>query len=201
MGTLLEVLTTPSESVQRGVSDCLPALMKALSGDSAFVTATVETLLDRALRGAKYGDRRGAAFGLAGAVRGLGLSCLRGMGVMDALKAAIEDKSSVEAREGACVALCLGEGVRRQGWQQRGGSGRCARVVGMPPGVWGLAAGGRGRGFAGMAAPAQQALPALHPGAADSSFSLPCLPTNAHQCPPMPTNAHQPFLCRLPAGL
>ena len=108
MGTLLEVLTTPSESVQRGVSDCLPALMKALSGDSAFVTATVETLLDRALRGAKYGDRRGAAFGLAGAVWGLGLSCLRGMGVMDALKAAIEDKSSVEAREGACVALCLG---------------------------------------------------------------------------------------------
>jgi hypothetical protein len=116
VGTLLEVLTTPSESVQRGVSDCLPALMKALSRDSAFVTGTVETLLDRALRGAKYGDRRGAAFGLAGAVRGLGLSCLRGMGVMDALKAAIEDKSSVEAREGAscvlvvCLCFLWGEG-------------------------------------------------------------------------------------------
>ena len=29
VGTLLEVLNTPSESVQRGVSDCLPALMQA----------------------------------------------------------------------------------------------------------------------------------------------------------------------------
>lgn len=30
VGTLLEVLNTPSESVQRGVSDCLPALMQML---------------------------------------------------------------------------------------------------------------------------------------------------------------------------
>ena len=222
VGTLLEVLTTPSESVQRGVSDCLPPLMQAsrsggrlvwrcvaagewaaagvewrgfgqagqvgargdpgltagcatrrqtlarllacassrlavqaLQGDSAFVEGTVQALLQRCLKGANYGDRcvnsmgqglrsltphplspatnqpseplpppappatsphtfhafgrsaplpsrrRGAAYGLAGAVRGLGISSLRGLGIMDALKAAIEDKGSAEAREGA----------------------------------------------------------------------------------------------------
>jgi len=36
VGTLLEVLTTPSESVQRGVSDCLPALMQASCGCFGF---------------------------------------------------------------------------------------------------------------------------------------------------------------------
>lgn len=66
---------------------------------------TVQTLLQRCLKGAGYGDRRGAAYGLAGAVRGLGLSSLRGLGIMDALKAAVEDKGSVEAREGECGGL------------------------------------------------------------------------------------------------
>ena len=61
----------------------------------------MQALLQRCLKGARYGDRRGAAYGLAGAVRGLGISSLRQLGVMDALKAAIEDKASADAREGA----------------------------------------------------------------------------------------------------
>ena len=40
----------------------------------------------------KYGERRGAAFGLAGVVKGLGLSSLKKYGVMDALKAGVEDR-------------------------------------------------------------------------------------------------------------
>ncbi|KAL4444093.1 hypothetical protein ABPG75_011830 [Micractinium tetrahymenae] len=114
VGTLLEVLNTPSESVQRGVSDCLPALMQMLQGDAAFVESTVQTLLDRALKGDKYAERRGAAFGLAGAVRGLGISSLRSLGVMDALKAGVEDKKSEAAREGALLAFeCLSEKLGR----------------------------------------------------------------------------------------
>ncbi|KAI3427088.1 hypothetical protein D9Q98_007027 [Chlorella vulgaris] len=114
VGTLMEVLTTPSESVQRGVSDCLPPLMQALQADTAFVAETVQTLLQRCLKGAGYGDRRGAAYGLAGAVRGLGLSSLRGLGIMDALKAAVEDKGSVEAREGSLLAFeCLSDKLGR----------------------------------------------------------------------------------------
>ncbi|KAL4419436.1 hypothetical protein ABPG77_006363, partial [Micractinium sp. CCAP 211/92] len=114
VGTLLEVLNTPSESVQRGVSDCLPALMQMLQGDAAFAESTVQTLLDRALKGDTYAERRGAAFGLAGAVRGLGISSLRSLGVMDALKAGVEDKKSEAAREGSLLAFeCLSEKLGR----------------------------------------------------------------------------------------
>jgi hypothetical protein len=97
---LIEVLTTPSEAVQRSVSDCLPPLMQALQSDTVFVEKTVKALLDRALHGASYGDRRGAAFGLAGAVKGLGLSALKGQGIMEALKSGVEDKANANAREG-----------------------------------------------------------------------------------------------------
>lgn len=112
--TLVEVLTTPSESVQRAVSDRLPPLMQALSSDTAFVEATAQRLLDRALHGAYYGDRRGAAYGLAGAVKGLGLSSLKGLGIMDALKAGVEEKKDDNAREGALLGFeCLSDKLGR----------------------------------------------------------------------------------------
>ena len=43
--------------------------------------------------------RRGAAFGLAGVVKGLGLMAMKNCGIMDALKAAVEDKKDAPARE------------------------------------------------------------------------------------------------------
>ena len=49
--------------------------------------------------------RRGAAFGLAGVVKGLGIAALRGYGVLDALRAGVEDKSSADVREGALFAF------------------------------------------------------------------------------------------------
>lgn len=100
VGTLIEVLRTPSESVQRSVSDCLPPLMKALQTDDEFVGKIVRDLLDETMHGKAYGDRRGAAFGLAGVVKGLGLSALKGRGIMEALKAGVDDKSNIHAREG-----------------------------------------------------------------------------------------------------
>ena len=112
--TLIEVLKTPSESVQRSVSDCLPPLLSALQGDKEFVDEKVQLLLNRALHGETYGDRRGAAYGLAGAVKGLGLSSLKSYGVMDALKAGVEDKSDAAAREGAlCSFECLSDKLGR----------------------------------------------------------------------------------------
>ena len=97
---LVEVLQTPSEAVQRSVSDCLPPLMKALQADDAFIAQTVDGLLEQTLHGKTYGDRRGAAFGLAGAVKGLGLSALKGRGIMEALKTGVDDKSDAGSREG-----------------------------------------------------------------------------------------------------
>jgi hypothetical protein len=115
VATLLEALATPSEPVQRAAAGRLGPLLKALApGDAPFVAATVAALLDRALRGESYGARRGAAFGLAGAVKGLGLPALRAHAVMDSLKAGVADKASPEAREGALAAFeCLSDALGR----------------------------------------------------------------------------------------
>jgi hypothetical protein len=49
--------------------------------------------------------RKGAAFGLAGIVKGLGVSSVNGYGILDALKGALDDQGSADAREGALFAL------------------------------------------------------------------------------------------------
>ena len=105
LARLVSVLSTPSEAVQRSVSDCLPPLMKALTDDER--RALVESLLAQVTDGEGYADRRGAAFGLAGAVKGCGISSLKAYGIMDAVKAAVEDKKNPDAREGALMAFEL----------------------------------------------------------------------------------------------
>jgi hypothetical protein len=103
---LVEILATPSETVQRSVSDCLPPLMTALTEDER--RALIQQLQAQLTTGQRYGDRRGAAFGLAGAVKGLGISALKAYGIVDALKLAVEDKASPNSREGALLAFeCL----------------------------------------------------------------------------------------------
>ncbi len=54
--TLLEVLATPSEAVQRAVSGCLPPLMAGLSADAAYTAALVQRLLAM-LSAERYADR------------------------------------------------------------------------------------------------------------------------------------------------
>jgi len=107
--TLLEVLLTPSELVQRSVSDRLPPLIKCLlSTNKIFVEETVANLLQKCLEGETYGDRRGAAYGLSGCVKGLGLSSLKSYGIMERLKSGVENKKDQNAREGALIAFeCL----------------------------------------------------------------------------------------------
>ncbi|KAH7283513.1 hypothetical protein KP509_34G010800 [Ceratopteris richardii] len=108
---LLEVLKTPSESVQRAVSDCLPPLMQSQLENAQIVIAK---LLEQMMKCEKYGERRGAAFGLAGVVKGFGLSSLKKYGVMDALKAGVEDRNSAKSREGALFGFeCLCEKLGR----------------------------------------------------------------------------------------
>jgi hypothetical protein len=54
--TLLEVLTTPSEAVQRSVSGCLPPLMGGLAADAEYIASLVQRLLAM-LSADRYGDR------------------------------------------------------------------------------------------------------------------------------------------------
>lgn len=56
--TLLEVLATPSEAVQRAVSNCLPPLMAGLAADKPYLESLVSRLLAQ-LAHERYGNRCG----------------------------------------------------------------------------------------------------------------------------------------------
>ncbi|KAI8587499.1 armadillo-type protein [Geranomyces variabilis] len=99
---LMDTLKTPSETVQMAVSECLPALVKVNKQDSRRL---VEKLLHQLYTSPKYGERRGAAYGLAGVVKGCGISALKEYSIMSSLREAVEDKKRVEKREGAVFAF------------------------------------------------------------------------------------------------
>ncbi|KDP23748.1 hypothetical protein JCGZ_23581 [Jatropha curcas] len=99
---LLDVLNTPSEAVQRAVSTCLSPLMQSKQDDAA---ALFSRLLDQLMKSDKYGERRGAAFGLAGVVKGFGISCLKKYGIIAALREGFVDRNSAKSREGALLAF------------------------------------------------------------------------------------------------
>lgn len=101
---LLTTLSTPSESVQFAVAECLPPLVQASlpqTGDY------IQQMLDELLKGKKYASRRGAAYGLAGIVRGKGIAALREYRIMSTLKAATENKKDANQRQGAFLAYEL----------------------------------------------------------------------------------------------
>lgn len=52
----------------------------------------VADLLRRLRVSEKYGERRGAAFGLAGVVKGFGLPSIKRFKIMEALRAGVDDK-------------------------------------------------------------------------------------------------------------
>lgn len=54
--------------------------------------ALVTRLLDRMMKCEKYGERRGAAFGLAGVVKGFGISSLKKYGIAATLQQNLEDR-------------------------------------------------------------------------------------------------------------
>lgn len=100
LAKLVDTLSTPSESVQYAVANCLPPLVRAAGTDA---DSYIPTLLDQLFQGKKYAARRGAAYGLAGMVKGKGVAALRQFRIMSALKAATEDKKSPERRQGAMM--------------------------------------------------------------------------------------------------
>ena len=97
---LVITLSTPSESVQYAVANCLPPLVRAAGSDA---DSYFPKLLDELFQAKKYAARRGAAYGLAGMVRGKGIAALRQFRIMSSLKAATEDKKSPERRQGALM--------------------------------------------------------------------------------------------------
>lgn len=107
---LLTTLSTPSESVQLAIAQCLPSLV---AKDPAHQADYLHNMLSLLADGRNYAERRGAAFGLSGIVKGCGVSSLQAMQVLQSLEAAITNKKSVKARQGAlfayeCFAQLLG---------------------------------------------------------------------------------------------
>ncbi|POO02948.1 Proteasome component Ecm29/Translational activator Gcn [Trema orientale] len=108
---LLDVLNTPSEAVQRAVSACLAPLMQSKQDDAPTL---VSRLLDQLMKSEKYGERRGAAFGLAGLVKGFGISCLKKYNIVTVLREGLADRNSAKCREGALLGFeCLCETLGR----------------------------------------------------------------------------------------
>lgn len=62
--------------------------------------ALVQKLLQQLLESEKYGDRKGAAYGLAGLVKGMGILVLKQLDIMSTLTNAIQDKKNYRRREG-----------------------------------------------------------------------------------------------------
>ncbi|KAH9915889.1 armadillo-type protein [Fomitopsis serialis] len=97
---LIEALKTPAEQVQIAVSDCLAPLVKVMQSP---VPDLVDRLLHDLFNAPKYAARRGAAYGLAGVVKGAGITAMKEFNILDRLKSAAEDKKQYEARQGPCL--------------------------------------------------------------------------------------------------
>ena len=104
MRQLILALNTPSQQVQEAVANCLPPLVPTIKEEAPEI---VGNLISTLLGGAeiRYGERRGAAYGLAGFVKGLGILSLKQLDIMGKLTNAVTDKKSPKAREGALFAF------------------------------------------------------------------------------------------------
>lgn len=101
---LLATLSTPSETVQYAVADCLPPLVRTCGDKSS---KYFDQLLETLLSSKNYAAKRGAAYGLAGLIRGRGISVLREYRILLTLKSATENKKEPQQREGAFIAFEL----------------------------------------------------------------------------------------------
>ncbi|KAI8939055.1 hypothetical protein NX059_004893 [Plenodomus lindquistii] len=101
---LLETLSTPSETVQYAVAQCLPPLVRTSEQE---LSTYVNQMMDQLLQSKKYASRRGAAYGLAGIVRGKGLGVLKEFRIMSTLKGASENKKDPNQRQGVYLAYEL----------------------------------------------------------------------------------------------
>ncbi|GLB43526.1 putative ARM repeat-containing protein [Lyophyllum shimeji] len=99
---LVEALKTPAEQVQIAVSDCLSPLVKLMRPR---LSQLVDSLFDDLFNSAKYATRRGAAYGLAGVLKGTGIGGIKEFDIIARLRAAAEDKKHYEPRQGVMFAF------------------------------------------------------------------------------------------------
>ncbi|KAH7149729.1 armadillo-type protein [Dactylonectria estremocensis] len=101
---LLATLSTPSETVQYAIAECLPPLIQACRDKSSKYFGQI---MEELLSSKKYAIQRGAAYGLAGLVIGRGISALREYRITSTLRGAMENKKESHQREAALIAYEL----------------------------------------------------------------------------------------------
>ena len=99
LGRLVEALKTPAEQVQL---DCLSSLVKLMRPSLAQL---VDNLLEDLMNSPKYATRRGAAYGLAGVLKGAGIKGIKEFDIINRLRSATEDKKRYEPRQGVMFAF------------------------------------------------------------------------------------------------
>ncbi|KAF5102408.1 hypothetical protein D0Z03_000420 [Geotrichum reessii] len=99
---LIATLDTPNEDVQFAVSECLPPLVKLFEPE---LSRYMEFLLNKLLTSNKLAEQRGAAYGLAGLVKGVGISALADYDIIRTLTEAVEDRRDAKKRQGAQFAF------------------------------------------------------------------------------------------------
>jgi hypothetical protein len=90
------------------VANCLPPLVPAVKDDAPHL---VQKLLHQLLESENYGERKGAAYGLAGLVKGMGILALKQLDIMNTLTTAIQNKKNYHHREGIGFSLPLIFGI------------------------------------------------------------------------------------------
>ncbi|RDW29666.1 armadillo-type protein [Yarrowia lipolytica] len=96
---MLVALDTPSESVQFRVSECLSGLVSKM--DKKARDGYLDQLTEKLLSDSSLAIRRGAAYGIAGLVRGGGIASIGETDLMRTLTDAMENKKSSAARQSA----------------------------------------------------------------------------------------------------
>ena len=102
---LLQSLKTSSEDVQASVADCLAKLMKKGNTQDR-IESILGNLVTDCLQGGAVTIRRGAAHGIAAAVKGSGIAALKKYGIVTQLEEACASGSST-SKEGSLIAIEL----------------------------------------------------------------------------------------------
>ena len=105
MESLVSSLSTPVESVQKAVADCLVPLVQARKTEDR-VKELIEILMTQVVDGDSYGARRGAAFGLSAFVKGSGIPAIKNHDLVTRLKE-FASSGSNNQRQGALFAFEL----------------------------------------------------------------------------------------------